>query len=372
MPRPAKGVRLYLRKRKGRIAKWVILDRGKEIATGCDESDSRQAEKALVDYLARKYESPQGACHPDQMICGRALEIYGNERAPSLASPETVGYHIEALEPFWGDLPVSAIKGETCRAYVRWRQKPRPGKDGRARRPVTAATARRELETLGAAVNYCHREGYLIYAPRVTLPPKATPKERWLTRSEAARLLLAAWRMRQHSPHLWVFILIGLYTGTRSTSILKLQWLPNTQGGWIDLERGILYRGAQARIETNKRQPPCQLPAKLLAHLRRVRQQTNQYVIEYGGRGRKRSGRHEPKRHPVKKLRRSWRTACQTAGLGSDVTPHTLRHTSVTWRLLKGIQLRDVAEYVGMSEKTCRDTYGHHCPDHLKEARDAF
>jgi hypothetical protein len=218
MPRPAKGVRLYLRKRTGRTAKWVILDRGEEIATGCDEGDSEQAEKALADYLARKYESPQGPCHPDQMSCGRALEIYGNERATQVASPETIGFHIDALEPFWGDLPVSAIKGETCRAYIRQRtSKPRDSK----KRPVKAATAGRELETLGAAVNYCHKEGYLIFVPRVSLPKKPTrARTRWLTRNEAARLLWAA----RHVPHLRTFILIGLYTGTRSAAILGLQW----------------------------------------------------------------------------------------------------------------------------------------------------
>ena len=352
MPRPAKGVRLYLRQRKDRAATWVILDRGKEIATGCDEGDSEQAEKALADYLSRKYESPQGPCHPDQMSCGRALEIYGTERAPQVASPETIGFHIDALEPFWGELPVSAIKGETCRGYVRQRTtKTREGK----KKPVTAATAGREIQTLGAAINYCHKEGYLIFVPRITVPQKAKGKTRWLTRSEAARLLWAA----RHVPHLRTFILIGLYTGTRSAAIFGLQWMANTEGGWIDLESGLLFRGAEGRIETNKRMPTCPLPAKLVGHLRRARKRTIRFAIEYDG-------------ERVQKLRRSWRSACDTAGLGADVTPHTLRHTAVTWRLLKGVKMWDVAAYVGMSEKMIRETYGHHAPDHLKEARDAI
>jgi site-specific recombinase XerC len=342
MPNPAKGARLYLRKRRGREASWVILDRGKEVATGCDEGNGEQAEKALADYIARKYEIPNGPCHPDQMSIGRALEIYGNERAVDLAAPELVGFHIDALDPFWGDLPVSAIKGATCRAYVK-------------SRTVKPATSRRELETMGAAINYCHKEGYLTHVPRVTLPEKAKGKTRWLTRNEAARLLWAA----RHVPHLRTFILIGIYTGTRSAAIFGLQWMPNTQGGWIDLDAGLLYRGAEGRIETNKRVPTCSLPTKLLAHLRRGRKGTMRFVVEYDG-------------ERVQKLRRSWKTARLAAGLGSDVTPHTLRHTSVTWRLLKGVPLRDVAEYVGMSEKMARETYGHYCPDHLEKARDAI
>ena len=343
MSRQSKGARLYLRKRAGRAAVWTILDGELELATGLRESDRGEAEKALADYIARKYRAPRGPCNPDQISVARVLEIYGNERAPHVASPATIGYHIDALLPFWGELPVSSIKGETCRAYVKHRITVKP------------ATARRELETLGAAVNYCHREGYITSAPRITVPPKAEARIRWLTRNEAARLL---WAARQ-IPHLRTFILIGLYTGTRSGAILGLQWAPNLAGGWIDLDRGLLFRGAESRVESNKRQPPCPLPAKLIGHLRRSRARTRRFAVEYAG-------------ERVAKLRRSWRSACDAAELGADVTPHTLRHTAVTWRLQRGVKLWDVAGYVGMSEKMVRDTYGHHAPDFLKAARDAI
>jgi hypothetical protein len=44
--------------------------------------------------------------------------------------------------------------------------------------------------------------------------------------------------------HLARFILIALYTGTRHDAILRLQWIPNTAGGWIDLASGVIYRRA--------------------------------------------------------------------------------------------------------------------------------
>ena len=259
-----------------------------------------------------------------------------------MAAPRIIGFAIYALSPFWGALPVSAIKGETCRAYVRHR----------AKAPATAA---RELRVLSAAVNYCMKEGYLTSTPRVTLPAAPVTKERWLTRHEAAKLLWAARRMR----HLRTFILIGLYTGTRSAAILGLRWMPNTTGGWVDLEAGLLFRGAQGRLETNKRVPTCPLPAKLVAHLRRARRHSVDHVIEWDG-------------EPVARLTRSWRTAREAAGLGNDVTPHTLRHTAVTWLLQRRVSTWETGGYVGMSEEMVRKRYGHHSPDFLKGARDAI
>lgn len=342
MPNPEKGARLYLRRRKDRASMWVIRDGTNEIGTGCGEGDRESAEKKLADYIARKYRAPGGPCGPDQMTVARALEIYGNERAPNVSAPRIIGFAIEALLPFWGAQPVSAIKDATCRAYERQRR----------RKP---ATIRRELAVLGAAVNYCVRQGYLTYAPKVTLPRTPVGRTRWLSRKEAAALLRAA----RKAPHLATFILIGLYTGTRGGAILDLQWMPNTSGGWIDLDRGMLYRGAEGRIETAKRKPPCPLPGKLIAHLRRMRKRTRRYVIEFNG-------------EKVARITTAWRTARTAAGLGPDVTPHVLRHTAVTWRLLAGVKIWDVANYVGMSEKMVRDTYGHHAPDHLREARDAI
>ena len=97
--------------RKARAQAGHIREQGDSIATGCDEGDREQAEKTLFDYIARKYESPSGPCSPDQMMINRALEIYGRKHAPHVAAPRIIGFAIDALSPFWGALPVSAIKG---------------------------------------------------------------------------------------------------------------------------------------------------------------------------------------------------------------------------------------------------------------------
>lgn len=55
-----------------------------------------------------------------------------------------------------------------------------------------------------------------------------------------------------------------------------------------------------------------------------------------------------------------------------DVTPHTLRHTAITWAMQRGARVWDVAGYFGVSVEMIEKTYGHHHPDHQSSAREAM
>ena len=72
----------------------------------------------------------------------------------------------------------------------------------------------------------------------------------------------------------------------------------------------------------------------------------------------------------MKNIKRAFNTACNKAGL-EDVTPHTLRHTCVTWLMQRGRSTWETGQFVGMSEQMVRERYGHHSPDHLHEAKEA-
>ncbi len=97
------------------------------------------------------------------------------------------------------------------------------------------------MEVLRAAINHYHKEYGLDVVPAVTLPDKM-PRERWLTRNEV-RAYKAARRL-QKCDHIIRLVLIGTYTGTRLSPILGLQWMPNTTGGYVDLDKGVIYRKA--------------------------------------------------------------------------------------------------------------------------------
>ena len=250
MPRPSKGARLERREN----GVYHIRDGARRLSTGARERG--EAEKALARYIAARDRPTDGPRTPDQISVAEILNLYATEKAPHVKDPERIGACIRALVPILGPLPLSAITGEVCRRYGKAR--------GRA-----PGTIRKDLGTLAAAINHCHAEGYITAAPRVRLPAKPAPRDRWLTRAEAAKLIRAAYR-NPKAKHLARFILVALYTGTRTDAILRLQYMPNTSGGWADTEAGKLYRRAAGEVESKKRTPPVQIPNRLLAHLRAV------------------------------------------------------------------------------------------------------
>ena len=365
MSRPRKGPRLYLRAgRADRAAVYVILDGAREIGTGCGADRAAEAEAALARYLAQKYTPPRpaGQARLDDILIADVVAAYLAGHASTTASAEFIAHTAAPVLAWWGARTLADVKGQACRDYVQWRTSQpvantaRPRRDGSVptQRMTSAATARHDLKTLRAAINHWHREhGPLTSIPAVTLPSPSPPRERWLTRAEAAALVRAARRTRQ-AGHVARLALIGLYTGTRSQAMLRLKWLPSTDGGWVDIDGGVIHRRARGAHESRKRQPPARIPDRLLPHLVRWRQADLAagivHVVHYGGR-------------PVGKLRRSWASARAAAGLGPDVVPHTLRHTAATWLMQGGVDLYEAAGFLGMSAEMLLEVYGHHHPD---------
>jgi integrase len=70
-------------------------------------------------------------------------------------------------------------------------------------------------------------------------------------------------------------------------------------------------------------------------------------------------------------IKKSFAAACRSAGI-SDVTPHTLRHTAITWLVQAAVSLWEVSGYVGVSPEIIARVYGHHAPDYMENARKAM
>ena len=364
MPHRAAAPRLWLQperrdKRTGRIthcAVWIIKDRGLRQSTKCPRDDRDGAEKALEQYLNRKHAAAATASCRDPAVIPVAdvLSIYAEQVAPKHARPKETLARIMRLGIYFGDKTLADINGEICRAYVKNRSK--------------TPAAREELILLRAAINFHREEGHCDRIVSVTLTEKSPGRERWLTRNEAAKLIWRAWRYREvqkgHATgrrsrkHVARFILVGLYTGTRASAICGAALERVAGAGYIDLEHGIFYRRPAGAAETKKRRPPAPLAQRLLAHLRRWKRRGQRFAVEWND-------------APVKDVDKAFRRNARAAGM-SDVTPHTLRHTSATWLMQEGVDLWEAAGFLGMSVEQLERNYGHHHPDHLRAARDAF
>lgn len=341
MPNPRKPARLWLRKRTdGSPAKWVILDGGDQFPTGCSAFEIEKAHDALQSHLAERHKPDTKQRSIYRISCSDVLNMFVDTIPANSPSRATRLYHVMALEEFWGDLKMSDITRTNCRAYVEFR-------------PVKASTARQELKTLQAAVNSWHKESPLESVPQVTLPPPAPPKERVLTRDEAAALLWACRAVRRNGRvegyHVSRVVRLGLATGTRSKAMLELAWMAQVKGGWIDLDNGILFRRGWRDRETSKRRAPVALPPKALAMCRRWKAMDDRdginSVIHY-------------RKAPVAKLRNSWAAVAKASGL-HDVTPHTLKHTAVSWMLMNGVKLSEVSMLTGTDMVTLERVYAH-------------
>jgi integrase len=373
MPRRSKGARLWLRpgrrNKAGKITKraiWLILDRGKHIATGCAAGEAERAEQILATYIAEKYRPDRRGRDLDAIDVADVLSVYVDDCAHRHANQKRFRARIARLNEFWGGITLAGVTGASCRRYANHRSNP--------------GGARRDLEDLRAAINHHAKEGLHRGIVRIVLPDKGLPRDRWLTRSETARLLWACWRTREIQTshrgarkgtkvetdryplrHIVRFILIALYTGTRAGAVMTASFMRGPGKSYVDLERGIFFRLAEGKRATSKRQPPVPLPPRLLAQMRRwVRLGiVKDYFIEWNGK-------------PVQSIKVGYKRAVAVAGLTGKITPHTLRHTAATWLMQAGVPIWEAAGFLGMSPAMVEQIYGHHHPAHMRGAAKAI
>jgi integrase len=309
---------------------WVIRDGQRFIRLSEGEGERAAAEKHLAEYIGRKWQpKPSGA-----PLIADVLNVFSTEVALHRKRPRYYAYRVSHLLEWWGDKTVADVSAKACRAYA----------EGRP--PMQAAS---DLRILRVAVNYWHREyGPLNFIPSFWTPKNNPPKDRWLTKAEAARLLKAS----RPYPHLRRMILLGLHTGSRPGVIMALRW------DQIDLHAGVMHRLPRGvRDDDKKRSPPVRLGRKIRGHLRRWRRLDGAhvvYVCGYNGR-------------PVADPHGTWHRTLRAAGL-TGISRHIWRHTRATWMAQAGVPLWEAAGFLGMTVKTLERVYSHHSPDFQERA----
>jgi len=310
----------------------------------------KDAEEKLAEILVQNIKLK------DCPTIGKIISYYVQEHLPTLKRPETAIKCLERLIPFWAEIKIEDIKKSKSLEYYEYRKREytqwQKMYGYKSKRTLSKATVKRELEQLQAAINYAHKDNMINICPYIWKQERANPRTRWLTVSEAARLLKEVRGSEKARNHLPIFILIALYTGQRSEAIFRLRWHQ------VDLEKGYIDFTSQTDSK-NKQAAIVPISNKLLGHLRRHKRYGTDigYVIHIN-------------QARVKSVKTAFKSACVRAGL-KDVTPHILRHTAASWRVQRRVPAYEIAKLLGHSStQMIERVYGHMSPDHLMDAKE--
>jgi integrase len=312
-----RGTRFYVR--------WWEGGSWQRVSTG--QTERRQAEIWLAQFVAGRETPPAPAVPTISAI----LDGYLADRKQVVRRYDTLENASKSLKRHLGDLEPDHLTKERVRFYRRRRAiegyEVGPA-TARRRKPVKDGTILRELVMLRAALKWAQHEKWITEVPYIEVPSQPPPRDRWLARHEADRLIEAA-----QAPHIKIFLSVCLWTAARPGAVLELTW------DKVDLNAGRIDLGA---VPGGKGRAIIPIGQKLLPLLEEARQiATCSYVIEHGSK-------------PVGSVKTGTRAAARRAGL-HGVTPHVLRHTGATWRAIAGVPLDQIGRLPGHSVPAAPD-----------------
>ncbi len=303
-------------------------------------TDKGLADERAVAYLAALYADPDAPA--EELYIDDLVRTYHDDKRGEIKSTETAGYAFDHLVEYYKGKTVDYITTSSNKDY----------EVDRRDFGWSNATINRNRNTLRAALK--HRLKKL--APHIPVLPVSTKKERWLTMAEAIRLFRAV--LPRRFRYMNLFIRIGLATGARHEAILALKW------DQVDLETGrIDFRPRDKKgnmlPETKKRRPNAPTSDRMLKLLNAsYAYRQGEYVIMHRG-------------DRLKSVKGAFREACKRAKI-KGVTPHTMKHTYITWLLRSRVSPWDVSGLTATSMATITKVYGHHVPDDLAVAANAI
>lgn len=302
----------------------------------------------------------------------------------------------KAPRAYFSPFTPNQLNDSAFRDYRAWRTKQTVNHAGaqasksKNLKPVSDATAVRELNALRGAISWAKRNGWKgLDGVKIHLPHSNTNvRHRFLTQIEVKRLLEAC-----IEPHTALFVRISIATGARMSAVLELKWddvtLPVTP-------KGDIPKDAVDLIAVDVRDDPLiewRDPKTGELHWTGGRdfslEMAKPITLNLGqGRGNKRRGLgiitpnniglyHELVRAFGRRKCDyviSWRgkkigkvdlsDAYRRAGI-TGATQHTLKHSCISWLVQAGQSYEAIGKLVGTSPKTIERHYGHLSPAHL-------
>lgn len=344
MPRQSSGPRLVRRKNKPNwFIRYIDEKSGKQKDFSTGTSNREEAEEKLAQFLSERSNLRRGGpLSHHQITVAQILDDYARYKMGS-PSAERLSYSMIHLLGFWHNLNLNHVNVSTVHEYLK----------SRITKNRSQATVRRELVDLRSAINHAAKSYKIVPIAFPKLPKDSSPKKRWLSEREFARLLAAAKHNYRSKFTLRLFLIIAFYSGARKTAIMELTWKQiNFDNKTIDFNQDHLE-------QNNKKRAFIPMPPEIERFLIRRAQRyahLTSYVFHQ---------KHNPSKR-IKHIDKGFRAATKLAKL-IDVTPHTLRHSRISLLLQNGEKPINVSNYVRVSQPTIDRVYGHHSDHDLRE-----
>ncbi|TIN02676.1 MAG: site-specific integrase [Mesorhizobium sp.] len=304
---------------------------GKRHRHSLGTSDPREAQR-LAPAVFAELTRPQGRKVADLWEAYRL-----DKAAKSIAT--TMSFTGKAILPHFGHRDGEDITKAECDAYTAARRKL-----GRSDGAIHT-----ELGHLRTVLVWALKKRLIGFAPEIERPKKPAPKDRYLTRDEAKRILAAA-----TLPHVKLVIHLMLGTAARISALLELTW------DRVDLQRRVIYLTDPDNTQSQKGRANPPINNTLLVALQEASKGAlSGHVVEWAG-------------DRIKSVKKAIETAASKAGL-RDVSPHVFRHTAAVWMAEAGVPIPEISQYLGHSNIAITyRVYARYSPMHLRKAASAL
>ncbi len=251
----------------------------------------------------------------------------------------TMVYTWKSLVDRFGGRDGESITREDCRAHTSERRS----------NGISDGTIHTELGHLRMVLSWAEKNKLIEKAPDIERPSKPEPKDRFMTREEAQKMIAHA-----KTPHLRTAFHLMLGTAARVTAILELTW------DRVDFDRKLIYLRDPNDKARRKGRAIVPINTTLLSALREAKAGAlTEYVVEWAG-------------QPVKSLKKGIATASRQAGI-EGISAHVFRHTAAVWMAEAGVPMEEIGQYLGHSSaEITRRVYARYSPDHLRKAASAL
>jgi integrase len=331
-------------RRKDSPVWWVSITGpdGKRARRSTGTTDRKEAEALEAKWKLEAYQSRFWDEQPEVMF-EEVLLAYLKARTGT-PSERDYRLHGRRLRESFAGVMMNGFSAQHVRSHIRRRQA-----DG-----VSNATINRELAVLSASINLYNLELEMTLPNPVAGRRLKEPEGRlrWLTRSEAQALIIAAGQQAS-AVHLPPLIRLALNTGMRRGELLGLEWRR------VDLKEGLIFLEGHHTKSGKRRTVPINRNAReailTRARFRAEHCPGSPWVFA------------NAKGERIKEVKRSFMRACKVVGI-EDFRFHDLRHTCAAWLVTEGVPLTEVRDLLGHSTIKMTERYAHLAPENVRAA----